>query len=238
MTPHQHFCALTDKLAKLTAIASATDKGRRLIKLLQSKIEDILHPPTMVDALQGEQRVREEEQRVIDESPILTVPRIIDAPPIMQVRNQEAKRVLTITPQIHWRLTQNNTPGGVPLIRRAHPIPESDTPDQPLMTITAPPGRRCSLRTKQKPTSPPTMRRPLPLQATQHIVARQAMNVLTIKEKATFNAMFTPCNLMQHTAIPFAHHFEQYANLMVRPMTGVTISSYKKLMQDPATAEI
>jgi hypothetical protein len=101
MTPHQHFCALTDKLAKLTLIASATDKGRRLIKLLQSNIEDILHPPTLAFSPQGEQRVREEEQRVIDETTILTVPRITDAPPIMQSQNPTAKRVLKITPQIH-----------------------------------------------------------------------------------------------------------------------------------------
>jgi hypothetical protein len=64
------------------------------------------------------------------------------------------------------------------------------------------------------------------------------MNVLTIKEKATFNAMFTPRILMQHTLIPFAHHFEHYTNPMVCPVTGETISSNKKLMHDPATAEI
>jgi hypothetical protein len=45
--------------------------------------------------------VREEEQRVIDETPILAVPRIMDAPPIMQRGNPTAKRVLKITPQIH-----------------------------------------------------------------------------------------------------------------------------------------
>ena len=98
MTPHQHFCALTDKLAKLIAIASATDKERRLIKLLQSKIEDILHPPALMHSPQAKQRVREEEQRVIDETTILTVPRITDAPPIMQVQNPTAKRVLKIIP--------------------------------------------------------------------------------------------------------------------------------------------
>jgi hypothetical protein len=94
MTLHQHFCALTDKLANLAAIASATKKGRRLIKLLQLKIEDILHLPASEHSLQVEQRGREEEQKVIDEKPILNVPRITDAPPIMQVRNPTAKRVL------------------------------------------------------------------------------------------------------------------------------------------------
>jgi hypothetical protein len=101
MTLHQHFCALTDKLVKLTAIVSATDKRRRLIKLLQSKIEDILHHPALAHSPQAEQRVRVEEQRVIDETPILNVPRITDAPAIMQVRNPTAKSVLKITLQIH-----------------------------------------------------------------------------------------------------------------------------------------
>jgi hypothetical protein len=60
MTLHQHFCALTDKLAILTAIASATNKGQRLIKVLQSKIEDILHPSALAHSPQAEQRVRVE----------------------------------------------------------------------------------------------------------------------------------------------------------------------------------
>jgi hypothetical protein len=80
------------------------------------------------------------ERRVIDETPILTVLRITDTPPIMQAWNPTAKRVLKITSQIHRQLTRNNTLGGVPLIRRVHPIPEGDTPDQPPMLITAFPG--------------------------------------------------------------------------------------------------
>jgi hypothetical protein len=60
MTLHQHFHALTNKLAKSTAIASATDKGRWLIKLLQSKVEDIFHPPALANTPQAEQKVREE----------------------------------------------------------------------------------------------------------------------------------------------------------------------------------
>jgi hypothetical protein len=68
--------------------------GRRLIKLLQSKIIDILHPPVLAHTPQVEQSVREEEQRVIDETPILTVLRITDAPPTMQAQNPTAKRVL------------------------------------------------------------------------------------------------------------------------------------------------
>ncbi len=143
MTPHQHFCTLTDELAKSTAIVSTTKKGRQLIKLLESKIKDILHPPESANTLQAEQRVREEEQRVIDETPILTIPRITDAPPIMHAQNLTAKRVLKNIPRLHRRLTQNNTPGGVPLIRRVHLIPNGDMPEHlPMMVIASPCHRR------------------------------------------------------------------------------------------------
>ncbi len=237
MTPHQHFHALTDKLAESTAIASATQKGQELIKLLKSKIKDILHPPALAKTPHAEQRVREEEQRVIDETPILTVPQITDTPLIIQARNSTVKRVLKITPWLHRQLTQNNTPGGIPLIRRVHPIPNSDTPEHRPMTVTAPPSHRHLLRTQSTAFLPIT-KWASPLQATQCIVMQQAMNILTIKEKARFNAMFTPRDLMQHAMIPFTHPFEHYANPMLHPMTGETISSYEKLMNNPTTAEI
>jgi hypothetical protein len=53
----------------------------------------------------GGTRVREEEHRVIDETPIPTIPRIMNAPPIMQARNPTAKRVLKNTLRLHRRLT-------------------------------------------------------------------------------------------------------------------------------------
>jgi hypothetical protein len=78
MTPHQHFCALTNELTEHTAQANSTPKGRRLLKLLGTRIESLLHPPHISE----EQRViaerhheaREAEQRVIDDSPIITIP--------------------------------------------------------------------------------------------------------------------------------------------------------------------
>jgi hypothetical protein len=70
----------------------------------------------------------------------------------------------------------------------------------------------------------------------QHIVKQQAINVLTIHEQATFSTVFTPRALMKHARMPL--HFEHYANTMLHPVTGCTISSYKKMMHDPATAEI
>jgi hypothetical protein len=63
----------------------------------------------LANTLQAKQRVREEEQRMIDESPILPIPSILNAPLIMHVPNPTANRVLKNTPQLHRRLTQNNT---------------------------------------------------------------------------------------------------------------------------------
>ncbi len=122
LTPHQHFHELTEELTDLTAIASATQKGHRLIKLLQANIKKILNSTSALE----EHRVRDndirmQQQRVIDNTPIITVslvPRITNAPPILQARNPTAKRTLKDTPRLYQWVTQNNTPGGVPKIIR------------------------------------------------------------------------------------------------------------------------
>jgi hypothetical protein len=48
--------------------------------------------------------------------------------------------------------------------------------------------------------------------------------------------MHTPHALLKHAKVPI--NFEHYANPMVHPVTGCTISSYKKLMHNPAMAEV
>ena len=102
LTPHQHLRALTDELTKETDGANQTPKGRRLLKLLGQRIDNLLTPPS----IRAPQRVTttvqsEDEQRVMDDYPIITVPRITDAPPIMQSRNPTAKRSLMQTPCMH-----------------------------------------------------------------------------------------------------------------------------------------
>ena len=159
-------------------------------------------------------------QRVIDTTPILTVPRITDAPPIMQARNPTAKRTIKQTPRLHNRTTRNNTPGAVPLISRPSTIP---------------PPRRTSPRTNA--TSGMVTRHAIPTRARQQLVTQQAINVLTIRELATADTIFTPRKLITHAATAPPPRFEHFASPMVHPVTGETISSYKKLMNDPATAE-
>jgi hypothetical protein len=67
-------------------------------------------------------------------------------------------------------------------------------------------------------------------------MTRHAVNILTLQDQALFSTMHTPRSLMRHAKIPI--NYEHYANPMVHPVTGRTISSYKRLMHDAATAEV
>jgi hypothetical protein len=78
MTPHQHFCVLTDELTEHTTQANSTPKGRCLLKLLGTKIESLLHPPPISEdqrvIAERQREACEAEQRVIDDSSIITIP--------------------------------------------------------------------------------------------------------------------------------------------------------------------
>jgi hypothetical protein len=183
LSPHQHFRALTDKWAKSTKIASATPKGRRLIKLLQANIKKILNPPiALEDQRVWDSELQKQQQRVMNKMPILTVPvvtRITDAPPILQSRSPTAKCALRDTPRLHQRVTRNNTPGAVPAINRTH-------------TGTPSPARRMSPRTKTTAIAAPTTTVAMPNRWQLHLFTQQALNVLTPLELATADTIFTP----------------------------------------------
>jgi hypothetical protein len=132
MSPHQHLRALTNELTNRAAAANATTKGKQLLCMLSNQITTMLAPPFP----EGEQRVvnyinqqtRESEQRVIDESPIITIPHITNAPGIMELCNPMNKHVLKITLRSHRQLTRNNTPGVIaaPIALEMYtPIPSS-----------------------------------------------------------------------------------------------------------------
>ena len=61
---------------------------------------------------------------------------------------------------------------------------------------------------------------------------------MTIQEQVAGNNAFTPHSLTKVGVTNGPMIFEHYANPMVHPTTGETISSYKKLMNDPETAEV
>jgi hypothetical protein len=115
MTLYQHLKELTNKLNKMGIKAVGTPKGKRLLEQLNQGITKLLTlPPPMEEQRVQEEHTRakhREEQRVIDDTPIMTIPRITNAPAIMQTRNPTAKRALKNTPRLHRQETRNNTPG-------------------------------------------------------------------------------------------------------------------------------
>jgi hypothetical protein len=245
LTADQHFRELMDELAYETAMANKTPMGKCLIKLLQSRIKQILDPipvPTAQDAQEQEQRVREQQQLVIDNTPILTVPRISNAPPIKKARNPTAKRVLKNTPCLHRQQTRNNTPGAVPAIQSVNVVTNSTQhrhvvgQKRVAQQSKTNDGNRQSQRIHGITTPTPYI--PIPRGARQRIMTRQAINVLTVHKEANANTTYTPRCLIKHVKKGLPVMFEHFACPMVHPIMGITISSYKKLMNDPATAKV
>ena len=162
--------------------------------------------------------IRQDEQRVIDNSPIISIPRITNAPPIMHARNPTAKRTLQLTPRLHRWTTRNNTPGAVPPITRvADDNPHNFPPYLPPPVIT---------------------HTPIPRGSQHRMVTRQAINVLTTCEKATARILYSPRLLEQYHTPPTLPNLKHYANPMVHPAIGKTISSYKKAIMDPRIADV
>jgi hypothetical protein len=115
MSPHQHVRALTHKLTEGATAANNTTKGKQLLRMLRDCITAMLAPPPTQEeqrvALFNDQKHKEAEQRVSNATPILTIPRITDAPGIMDLRNPMNKCALKATPRTHRRMTWNYMPG-------------------------------------------------------------------------------------------------------------------------------
>ncbi len=136
----------------------------------------------------------------------------------MNSRNPMAKRAVKTTPMVHQGLTRNNTPGGVPLIQRArnHTVIDNDDATPAVATQT---------------------RSTIPM-AQSCLVAQQALTALTIWEAIILLPAYTPC-IFRNATPPLPHiDIEHYSNPMVHPVMGKNISSYKKLMNNPANAEV
>jgi hypothetical protein len=98
LSPNAHLKALTKELKTATDIAAGTTNGRRLITSLAKAIKAILAPPNG-----EEQRVANNdvlESPPSEDAPIWKIPRISDAPAIMQTRDPTAKRNLITTVRV------------------------------------------------------------------------------------------------------------------------------------------
>ena len=153
---------------------------------------------------------------MIGDTPITTIPRITDAPPIMHSRKPTSKRHLKNTPRIHQLQTRNNTPGAVPLITKIeehanqHVTYEHDPLDPILAALM---------------TQPPSI--PFTCNARHNLVTTQAINALTAREQCTPHSAFMH-QLLRPRPSTLTPNLKHYANPMVHPFTGDVISSYKK----------
>jgi len=119
LSKNGHMKALTKELEMTTGLVAQTHKGRTLIKALGKAIKAILHPPNASEQRVDNSICEVETQRANED--IAPITRISDAPAIMRARDPTAKRYLIKDTRTHRRLTQNNTPGAVPVIQRVAP---------------------------------------------------------------------------------------------------------------------
>ena len=73
--------------------------------------------------------------------------------------------------------------------------------------------------------------------ASARLISQSALNAMTMHEVLTIHLPFTPRKLVPSTFNDSAN-YAHFAAPMIHPTTGEIISSYKRLMNDPATAEV
>jgi hypothetical protein len=231
--------ALTEELTTETAIAAKTHKGRTFIQKLKIAIDNLL----MTD-MGSEQRVVTNSIAAPPQIAQVGQPieRITTAPPIMKTRDPTAKTNLIKTTRMHQRKTRRNTPGALPAITRV--VPSVIAPD------TNPPGpRRQSTRVRTQATDAPINCTPEPIiilppypvprtRASTRLISQQALNVLTMRKAIDAPKIFTPQHFRRKAYKDHIPNYAHFASPMVHPKTGETITSYKRLMNDPDTAEI
>jgi hypothetical protein len=207
--------------------------------------DDFQRVPQLRTPAQEQQRVAPSaKQRVgttTDIPAIQDLRRMSNAPPIMNAPNPTTKQALKSTKRVHRRLTRNNVLGTVPPItpaipRRPDPTDNAATPVRrsPRLSKTA---KR--IQATKLPKKIPKVRFvPIAGRLRNHnIISQQAINFLTDEVWNNLPQQFTP-KYLRPKKIATAANLEHMAMPMIHPTTGETISSYKKLMNDPATMEI
>ena len=148
------------------------------------------------------------------------------------------------TKRLHRRIARNNTPGIVPLPVVINPVPPMKAPTaqtleriprlpEGLFNRSIPFVAQPAPRTRQRGAAPTRIQpdrqqtstqMAIPSTARQHTITQHAINILTLKEQASFNTIYIPTKLLKHE---LPAHFEHCPNPMVHPVTGETIFSYK-----------
>jgi hypothetical protein len=152
----------------------------------------------------------------------------------MKARDPTAKRKLINDKRTHRRTTRNNTPGAVPAIQRVAPaVILPDTRPAPSIRRS----NRGSITKSPVIIIPPYRMLGGGTQASARLISQQALNAITMREALTPPTVFTPRKIIPKAYEDNVPNFAHFASPMVHPTTGETISSYKRLMTDPETAE-
>jgi hypothetical protein len=126
-----------------------------------------------------------------------------------------------------------NTPGVLPMINHAHRLPPL-----PLFTkiIIEPTTPSVSTTTTAKPRQSNQINSALlPRFHNAHLISQEAINSFVVNNETTRPKVFTPLQLCPEYT---QQDLEHYGLAMVHPVTGKQITSYCKLMRDPATFEV
>ncbi len=153
-------------------------KRKVVEKYLGNKIETLLNPISIIE----EQRVAEtthlqlqaEEERVISDTPIITIPCITDLPTVLQTQNPTAKRALKEMKLLHCHVTRNNTLGIMP-------VPAITQDWDPITLIRL----QCSTKALMQ------------MQVMQP-GRQRAVNVVTMQEQVSFCMVHMPRSIMQY----------------------------------------
>jgi hypothetical protein len=207
--------------------------------------DDFQQVPQLRAPTQDQQRVAPSTEQRMGTTPDITavqdLRRMSNTPPIMNAPNPTTKRALKSTKWVHRRITRNNVPGTIPPITPTIPQCPIQTADAATPVRRSPRLGKMAQRilTTRLPRKIPKVRFiPITGRLRNHnINSQQAMNFLTDEVWNNLPQHFTPANLRPKEDATTAN-LEHLEMPMIHPTTGETISSYKKLMNDPATMEI
>jgi hypothetical protein len=190
---------------------------------------------------QTEQRV--EQQRVMNTTPHDLSPgiqRVTNAQGTTMANNPTSTQVLQTKACTHLRKTQANTLGALPKITRAtliKPIPAIPSPPPPSTKHTGIMMHDAGhMSTKGTKTSQSSNRLTLPRLCNTRLISQEAIAQLLVTEQTNNMTQYTPLKLRNYGLPP--QDFKHYAMPIIHPVTGKIISSYKRLMNDPATVEV
>jgi hypothetical protein len=172
-------------------------------------------------------------------SPIIQ--RVPNAQGTTMANNPTSTWVLQTKARTHLCKTRANTPGALPKITRAtliEPIPAIPSPPPPFTERTRiiKVHDACIMFTKSTKMPRRSNRLTLPHLHNMRLISQKAIAQLLMTEQTNDMTHYTPSKLRDYRLPP--QDFKHYAMPMIHAVTSKIISSYKRLMNDPATAEV